>query len=71
MRIQDEYEVEDNDKCSQLNCSCCRNAVGQVAEEEGSHQVSKIKIVSWMIWWSLWALSQSHSGSHGHDGADR
>ena len=61
VRIQDEYkfEVEDNNKCSQLNCSCCRNAVGQVAEEEGSHQVSKIKIISWMIWWSCGPWSKS------------
>ena len=44
-RIQDENEVEENDECSQLNCSCCRNAVGQVGEGEGSHQVSKIKII--------------------------
>ena len=44
-----EIQVEDNDKCSQLNCSCCRNAVGQVGEEEGSHQVSKIKLILWDV----------------------
>ena len=59
VRVQDDDEVGDNDKWSQLNCSCCRNAVGQVAEEEGSHQVSKIKIISWMIWWSLGPRSKS------------
>ena len=57
VRIQDENEVED--KWSQLNCSCFRNAVGQVAEEEGSHQVSKIKIISRTILWSLGPWSKS------------